>query len=75
MTYGFDNIVDQLSSLVDFVFCICHDKAVEVFFLITSVSGIRSSLAFLHGAFPTDGNLSSGFSFHFLQGVSTRSDK
>jgi hypothetical protein len=37
------------------------------------VSGIRSALALLDGAFASNGNLGSRLGFHLLEGVSTRS--
>lgn len=74
-TYRLNNIVDQLLRLVNLLFRICHNQTVKVFFLVASVSGIRSTLSFLNGAFASNSNLGSGLSLHFLQGISTGSDK
>jgi ABC-type proline/glycine betaine transport system permease subunit len=65
--------VNQLLGLVHLLFGIGHDQAVEVFFLIASVSGVRSTLALLDGTFAADGDLGAGLGLHLLQGVSTRS--
>jgi len=74
-TYRFDDIVNQLLSFLDLFFGIGHDETVQIFFLVARVSGVRSTFSFLDGAFASDSNLGSRFSFHLLQGVSTRSDK
>src|SRR5450432_4187122 len=67
--------MNQLLSFVNFLFCICHDQAMEVFFLVAGVSCIRSTLAFLDRAFSTNGDLCTRFCFHFLQGIATWSDE
>ena len=74
-TYGFNDVVDQLLGLVYFLLRICHDQTVKIFFLIASVSGIRSPLSFLDGTFASNSNLGSRFLFHGLKSVSTRSDE
>ena len=74
-TYRLDDLVDQLLRLVDLFFGVCHDQAVQIFFLVTGVSSIRSSFPFLDGAFSTDCNLRLGLGFHFLERVATRSDE
>lgn len=70
-----DNVVNQLLGLVDLFFSVCHNQAVKVFFLVASVSGVRSTLSFLDGAFATNSNLGKRFGLHFLQRVTTRSYK
>ena len=72
---GLDDVVDQFLSFVDFLFRVCHDQAMKVFFLVAGVSCVRSTLAFLDRAFSTNGNLCARFCFHFLQGIATRSDE
>lgn len=73
--YGFDDVKDQLLRLLDFFLCICHDQTVEIFFLVASVSGVRSAFSFLNRAFASDCNFGSGLGLHFLEGISTRSDQ
>jgi hypothetical protein len=80
LTFGnrgscFNNIVDQLLGLVDLLLRICHDQTVKIFFLVASVSSIGSTFSFLDGTFASNGNLGSGFLFHGLESVATRSDK
>lgn len=75
LTYGFNDIVDQLLGLVDLLLGIRHDQAMEIFLLVASVSGIRSTFSFLDGAFASDGNLCSRLFFHCFESVSTRSDE
>lgn len=74
-TYSLDNVVDKFLGLVHLLFCICHDQAVKILLLVATVSRIRATFSFLDGTFTTDGNFSTGFGLHFLQGVSTRSYK
>jgi len=71
MTYRLNNIVDQLLCLVNFLFSICHDQAMQILFLVRSVSSVGASFAFLYGSLSTNSNFCTGFCFHFLQGVST----
>lgn len=68
----FNNIVHKLLGLVNLLFGICHDQTMEVFFLVTSVSGVRSAFSFFDGAFASNGNLGTRFGLHLLQGISTR---
>lgn len=56
-TYSLNNIVNELLRLVNLLFGVGHDETVKIFLLVASVSGIRSTLAFLDGALSTDGNL------------------
>jgi hypothetical protein len=74
-TYSFNDVVNQLLRLVDLLLGVGHDQTVKIFLLIAGVSGVRSTFSFLDGALSADGNLGSGFCFHFLQGISTRTDK
>jgi hypothetical protein len=69
----FNDIVHKLLSLVDLFFGIGHNQTVQIFFLVATVSGVRSALSFLDGTFASNGNLGAGFGFHLLQGVSTGS--
>lgn len=73
VTYRLDDIVNKLLGLVHLLLSIGHDQTVQIFFLVASVSGIRSALALLDGAFASNGNLGSRLGFHLLEGVSTRS--
>ena len=74
-THSLNDVMDQLLCLVDLLLRIGHDQTMKIFLLVAGVSGIRTTFSFLDGSFSTDSNLGSGFSFHFLQGVSTRSDE
>ena len=74
-TYSLNDVVNQFLGFVDLLLGVGHDQAMQIFLLVAGVSGIRTSFSFLDGTFSTDGDLGSGFSFHFLQGVSTRTDK
>ena len=47
-TCRLDDIVDQLLRFVDLFFGICHDQAVQVFFLVAGVSCVRTTLSFFH---------------------------
>lgn len=75
LNYRLDNVVDQLLGLVDLLFGLCHDQTMKVFFLVATVSGVRSTLSFLDGALATDSNFGTRLSLHFLQGIATRSYK
>jgi uncharacterized membrane protein len=68
-----NDVVNKLLGFVHLLLSISHDKAVEIFFLVASVSGIRSALALLDRALATNGNLGSRLGLHLLEGVSTRS--
>jgi len=70
-----NDVVNQLLCLVDFVLCVGHDQAMEVFFLVAGMGSVRTSLPFLYRAFATDGNLGTGLRFHLLEGVATRTDE
>jgi hypothetical protein len=72
---GFNNIVDQLLGFVDLLLGICHDQTMKILLLVASVSGIRTAFSFLNGSLSTDSDFGLRFSFHFLERVSTRSDK
>jgi len=64
--YRFDNIVNQFLGFIDFVLGVCHDKTMEIFFLIAGVSGVRTTFALLDRAFATNGNLGTRFSLHLF---------
>jgi hypothetical protein len=68
---GFNDVVDQLLRLVDLIFGIGHDQAVEILLLIAGVSGIRAAFTLLDGTFATNCNLCTGFGLHLLEGVTT----
>lgn len=70
-----DDIVNELFGFVDLLFCVCHDQAMEIFFLVAGVSCVRSTLAFLDRAFATNGDLCTRFCFHLFQSIATRSDE
>lgn len=70
-----DDIVDQLFRLVDLLFRVCHDQAVQVFVLVTGVSGIRFALSFFDGALSTNGDLGAGLCLHLLERVTTRANE
>ena len=74
-TYSLNDVMDQLFSLVDLFLGVGHDQAMQIFLLVAGVSGIRTSFSFLDGTLSTDGDFGSGFCFHFLQGISTRTDE
>lgn len=73
VTYRLNDVVNKLLGFVYLLLGIGHDKAVEIFFLVASVSGIRSALALLDRALATNGNLGSRLGLHLLEGVATRS--
>ena len=74
-TYGFIDVVNQLLGLINLLLRIGHDQTVKIFLLVTGVSSVRTTFSFLDRSLSTDGNFSSGFCFHLLQGISTRTDK
>lgn len=74
-TYSLNDVVNKFLCLVDFFLSVGHDQAMEVLFLVTGVSGIGATFSFLDGSFSTDSDFGLGFCFHFLQGVTTGSDK
>ena len=74
-TYRLDDLVDQLFSLVDLLFRIGHDQAVQVLILVACVSSIGFSFAFLYGAFAANSDLGKGLVFHLLERVATRSNE
>jgi hypothetical protein len=69
----FNDVVDKLFGLVNLFFGVRHNQTVQVFFLVATVSGVRSTLSFFDGAFASNGNLGTGLGLHLFQGVSTRS--
>ena len=75
LAYRLDNVVNQLLGLVDLVFGVGHDQAVEILFLVTGVSCIGAALALLDGTLATDGNFCTRFGLHLLQSVATRADE
>ena len=74
-THCFNDVVNQLLRLVDFVFSVGHDETMQVFLLVTGVSSIRSTFALLDRAFTTNSNLGTGLRFHFLECVTTRTNQ
>ena len=74
-TYRLDDVVNQLFRLIDLLFRICHNKTMQVFFLIASVSSVRSTFPFLNRALATNGDFGTGFGFHLLESIATRSDE
>ena len=75
VTYRLNDIVHQFLGFVYLLLGIRHDQAMQILFLVASVSGVRTALSFLDGTFATNGNLGSRLGFHFLQGVSAGSYK
>jgi len=75
ITYSFNDGIDKLLGFVNLLFSVCHDKAVEVFFLVRGVGSIGTTLSFLYRSFPTNGDLGTRFSLHFFEGVATRSNQ
>jgi hypothetical protein len=73
VTYSLNDIVNKLLGFVHLLLGVSHDKAVKIFLLVASVSGIRSALALLDRALASNGDLGSRLSLHLLEGVSTRS--
>lgn len=67
--------MDQLLGLVDLFLRLGHDETVQVFFLVAGVSGVRTTLSFLDGAFATDSNLGTRLVLHLLQRVATGADE
>lgn len=74
-TYSLNDIMNELLGLVDLVFGIGHDQAVEVFFLVAGVGGIRPTLTLFDGALSTDSNFGARVFFHCLECVATRANK
>ena len=75
VTYGLNDVVDELLGLVDLLLRIRHDQAVQILLLVAGVSCIRASLTLLDGALATNRNLCAGLRLHLLEGVSTGSNK
>lgn len=75
MTYGLDDVVDELLGLVDLLLCVRHDQAVQVLLLVAGMSCVRSSLTLFDRALATDRNLRAGLGLHLLEGVATGSNK
>lgn len=69
----FNDIVDKLLGLINLFFGVRHNQTVKIFFLVATVSGVRSAFSFFDGAFASNGDLSTGLGLHLFQGVSTRS--
>lgn len=74
-TYSFNDVVNEFLGLVDLVFGVGHDETVQVFFLITCVSSVRTSFALFDGTFAADRNLCPRLGFHLLQSISTGADE
>ena len=74
-TYRLDHIVNQLLSLVDLLFRIGHDQAVQIFVLVAGVGSVRFPFPFFHGALAADGDLGLGLGLHLFQSVAARSDE
>lgn len=75
VTYSFNDIVNQLLGLVDFVLGIGHDQAVEILFLVARVGSVGPALTFLDGTFASNSNLGTRFRLHLLECVATRADE
>jgi hypothetical protein len=75
VTYCLDDIVDELLRLVDLLFGVGHDQAVQIFVLVAGVSSVRLALAFFDGAFAANGDLGAGLVLHLLERVTTRSNQ
>ena len=56
LTYSFNDVMDQLLCLVDFLFGISHDQAMKILFLVAGMGGIGTAFSFLYGSFSTNGN-------------------
>ncbi len=74
-TYSFDDVMDQFLCFINFLLSVCHDQTMEIFLLVTGMSGIRATFSFLYGSFSSDGNLGLRFSLHLLESISTWSDE
>lgn len=74
-TYSLNDIVNELFGFVDLLLGIGHDQAMEILFLVASMSGIGAAFSFFDGSFSTNCDLGLRFCFHFLQGVTTGTDK
>jgi hypothetical protein len=68
---GFDDVVDKLFGLVDLVFGVGHDQAMEILLLVASVSSVGTAFTLLDRTFATDCNLCTGLRFHLLESVTT----
>jgi hypothetical protein len=68
---SFNDVVNELFRLVDFLLGVRHDQAVQVLLLVAGVSCVRSSFALLDGALATNSNLCAGLRLHLLERVST----
>ena len=55
--------MDKLLGLLDFLFGVGHDKAMQIFFLVAGVSGVRTAFAFLDRSLATNGDLCLRFGF------------
>ncbi len=65
-TYSLNDVMNQLLGLIDLLLSIGHNQAMKIFLLVAGMSGVRTTFSFLHGTLSTDGDLGSGFCFHFL---------
>jgi hypothetical protein len=74
-TYRLDDVMNELLSLHDFLFGIGHDEAVQIFFLVAGVGSIGAAFAFFDRTLATDGDFGTGFHFHLLERVTTRSNE
>ena len=74
-THRLDHVVDQLLGLVDLLFRIGHDQAVQIFVLVAGVRRVRFAFPFLDRALAADGDLGLGLGLHLLQSVAARSDE
>ena len=75
VTHRLDDVMNQLLRLVDLLFRIGHDQAMQIFVLVAGVSGVRLSFTLFHRALASDCNLGLGLGLHLLQCVATRADK
>ena len=75
VTYSLDNVVNELLGLVDLLFGVGHDQAVQVLILVAGVSSVRFAFTLLDGAFASDGDLGARFILHLLERVTTRANE
>lgn len=74
-TDSLNDVMDELLCLINFLFGVGHDQTMEILFLVAGVSCIGTAFSFLDGSFSSNSDLGLGFCFHFLQGVTTGTDK
>lgn len=72
--YRFNNSVDHLDTSRHFFLGLTKNKAMKIFFCIICIL-IRSSLALFDTPFPSNADLCTALPLHFLQTVTTRTNK